>query len=290
MAIAYRLHIFRAHALTPTTVAGALCENCYLRHSDVCIVIIFTTLIPADPWLFGYYARVGYATAFRYGKRTFHLPTSETDTSSLTSSAETGWCFQAYTDYDEDVYQYMSRKMQERPCCLQHTKADFHVILADLNLNRGCIFTLSDEFGIAALAIVYPDKEASKLFINELFADTPEAERLLLTRICQDMQTESLDIIMPPVKDQSAFDLGMIRIIQAKPVLQLYAAAHPEEEMNIDLIDNELSANNGYYYLNKGKCMYSHRRLPGAHERLTIGQLTEKIFASERAYMSLMLN
>ena len=80
----------------------------------------------------------------------------------------------------------------------------------------------------------------------------------------------------PPVKDQSAFDLGMIRIIQAKPVLQLYAAAHPEEEMNIDLIDNELSANNGYYYLNKGKCMYSHRRLPGAHERLTIGQLTEK--------------
>ena len=68
----------------------------------------------------------------------------------------------------------------------------------------------------------------------------------------------------------------MIRIIQAKPVLQLYAAAHPEEEMNIDLIDNELSANNGYYYLNKGKCMYSHRRLPGAHEQLTIGQLTEK--------------
>ena len=40
MAIAYRPHIFRAHALTPTTVAGALCENCYLRHSDVCIVII----------------------------------------------------------------------------------------------------------------------------------------------------------------------------------------------------------------------------------------------------------
>ena len=77
--------------------------------------ITFTTLIPAEPWLFGYYARVGYATAFRYGKRTFHLPTSETDTSSLTSSAETGWCFQAYTDYDEDVYQYMNRKNAGTP-------------------------------------------------------------------------------------------------------------------------------------------------------------------------------
>ena len=252
--------------------------------------IAFTTLIPAEPWLFGYYARVGYATAFRYGKRTFHLPTDETDAPSLTSSAETGWCFQAYTDYDEVVYQYLNRKMQERPCCLQHTKTDFYVILADLNLSCGCIFTLSDESGIAALAIVYPDEEASKLYIKELLADTPEAEHSLLTRICQNMHTETLDIIMPPIKDQSSFDLGMIRIIQAKPVLQLYAAAHPEEEMNIDLIDNELSANNGYYYLNKGKCMYSHRRLPGAHEQLTIGQLTEKVFASEQAYMSLMLN
>ena len=128
--------------------------------------IAFTTLIPAEPWLFGYYARVGYATAFRYGKRTFHLPTDETDAPSLTSSAETGWCFQAYTDYDEDVYQYLNRKMQERPCCLQHTKTDFYVILADLNLSCGCIFTLSDESGIAALAIVYPDEEASKLYIK----------------------------------------------------------------------------------------------------------------------------
>ena len=122
MAIAYRPHIFRAHALTLTTVARALCEllsqafgRMYRNN------ITFTTLIPCR--LFGYYARVGYATAFRYGKRTLHLPTSETDTSSLTSSAETGWCFQAYTDYDEDVYQYMNRKMQERPCCLQHTKS-----------------------------------------------------------------------------------------------------------------------------------------------------------------------
>ena len=123
-----------------------------------------------------------------------------------------------------------------------------------------------------------------------MFADTPETERLLLTRICQDMQTESLDIIMPPVKDQSAFDLGMIRIIQAKPVLQLYAAAHPEEEMNIDLIDNELSANNGYYYLCKGKCMYSTERLPGTHIQMNISELTDRILQPLKPYMSLMMN
>ncbi|EKU90540.1 GNAT family N-acetyltransferase [Bacteroides oleiciplenus] len=249
--------------------------------------VAFSTLIPAEPWLFDYYARMGYVTAFHYGQRTFHLPADGKDTFPPTGIA---WQFQTFTDYSEDAYQYLNRKMQERPCCLQHTEGDFRVILADLNLSEGYIFTLSNELGISALAIAYPDENLSVLHIGELLSDTPEAEHLLLTHICRRMQAETLHITQPLMKDQSAFNLGMIRIIQAKPVLQLYAATHPEEEMNIDLVDEQLSANNGYYYLNKGKCMYSHRRIPGAHERLTIGQLTEKIFSGEKAYMSLMLN
>lgn len=249
--------------------------------------VAFSTLIPAEPWLFDYYARMGYVAAFHYGQRTFHLPADGKDTFPPTGIA---WQFQTFTDYSEDAYQYLNRKMQERPCCLQHTEGDFRVILADLNLSEGYIFTLSNELGISALAVAYPDENLSVLHIGELLSDTPEAEHLLLTHICRRMQAETLHITQPLMKDQSAFNLGMIRIIQAKPVLQLYAATHPEEEMNIDLVDEQLSANNGYYYLNKGKCMYSHRRIPGAHERLTIGQLTEKIFSGEKAYMSLMLN
>lgn len=252
--------------------------------------IAFSTLIPAEPWLFDYYARTGYVTAFRYGKRTFTLPADGKDSFSPVPPTGIAWKFQTFTDYNEDIYCYLNRKMQERPCCLQHTEADFRVVLADLELSEGYIFTLSDELGIAALAVAYPDDTSSILHIGELLSDTPEAERLLFTYICRSMQTEILHIVMPLAKGQPAFDLGMIRIIQAKPVLQLYAATHPEEEMNIDLVDDQLSANNGYYYLNKGKCMYSHKRIPGAHERLTIGQLTAKVFSAEQAYMSLMLN
>ena len=51
-----------------------------------------------------------------------------------------------------------------------------------------------------------------------------------------------------------------------------------------------MSANNGYYYLNNGKYMNSAKRLPGSHLALTIGELTEKIFATSSPYMSLMLN
>lgn len=252
--------------------------------------ITFSTLIPAQPWLYDYYARMGYATAFCYSKRTFHLPADEKAFSSSLSSPDIAWEFRNYTDYDSNVYQYVNRKMQERPCCLQHTETDFQVILADLNLSGGTIFTLSDELGFSALAVAYPDESASGLYISELFSDTPEAELVLLARICRKMQTETIDIIMPPVIDQPTFKMGMIRIIRPKLVLQLYAATHPEVEMNIDLFDEQLSANNGYYYINKGKCMHSHRRLPGAHERLSIGQLTERIFAAEHPYMSLMLN
>lgn len=71
---------------------------------------------------------------------------------------------------------------------------------------------------------------------------------------------------------------------------RLYAASHPEIEMNIELTDEQLSANNGYYYLCNGKCMTSEVRLPGAHTRMTIGELSEKILCEMQPYMSLMMN
>ena len=73
-------------------------------------------------------------------------------------------------------------------------------------------------------------------------------------------------------------------------MLQIHAAAHPELKLNIHLTDEQVSANNGYYYLNNGKCMNSAKRLPGSHLALTIGELTKKIFTTSSPYMSLMLN
>ena len=59
-------------------------------------------------------------------------------------------------------------------------------------------------------------------------------------------------------------------------MLQLYATAHPELELSIHLTDEQVSANNGYYYLNNGKYMNSAKRLPGSHLALTIGELNRK--------------
>ena len=100
----------------------------------------------------------------------------------------------------------------------------------------------------------------------------------------------SVTLLTPPAVNGKPFVLGMARIVDAKTFLQIYAASYPNIEMNIELTDKVLTTNNGYYYLCKGKCMFSKERLPGSHSQLTIGELCEKILLPLKPYMSLMLN
>lgn len=98
------------------------------------------------------------------------------------------------------------------------------------------------------------------------------------------------DSVASSEKEQTQYPLGMARIINAKEVLQLYASAFPEDEMQLEVSDKQLSVNNGYYYLCNGKCMYSTERLPGAHIPMNISELTGRILQALQPYMSLMLN
>lgn len=82
----------------------------------------------------------------------------------------------------------------------------------------------------------------------------------------------------------------MARIIQAKAVLQIYAARYPKRELNIALTDEQISGNNGYYYLNNGKCMFSSQRLPEFINSLISANLPDSFYPIEHPYMSLMLN
>ena len=247
-----------------------------MLHNDMAV----STLIPAEPWLFGYYAGMGYAPVFRYSSTIF--------TASEVTTANEAVVLNKINDYQEEVYRYLDRKLRERPYCIQHTETDFRVILADLQLWKGCVYILKQGDKIPALAIVYP--AGSTWQAGEVVAETPEMHSLLLQRICGQLNIPFIRVIAPAVAGQNPQVLGMARIINAKTVLQQYAAEHPEQEMSIALTDPQISANNGYYYLNNGKCMNSAKRLPGSHLALTIGELTEKILSPLHPYMSLMLN
>lgn len=241
--------------------------------------VLISTLIPAEPWLFGYYSRMGYAPVFHYSKKVFCMPDL---------LPPDGITVERITEYKEDVYQYLHRKMSARPCCVQHTEADFRVILADLALSDGFLFLARQGDKIAGIAIAY--RQEDSLLINELLAENTEAKTTLLYYMKQKTGYENMILLLPPALETKTYRMGMARLINVKAVMQIYATAYPEKEFQIELTDKQLTSNSGYYYLSKGKCSYSKERLPGAHLQLEVGELTDKILSPLRPYMSLMLN
>lgn len=243
--------------------------------------VLFSTLIPAEPWLFEYYTRMGYAPVFNYSEHTFLA-------SDIQQPVETEADIEQTTEFQEDAYLYLNVKVAQRPCCLQHTAADFKVVLADLAITNGWVYVARQADQVAGIAVVY--KRGDTACINELFAESDSIKDQLLYHIRQASGNEKIVQLLPPTNDLPVRTLGMARIINAPGVLRLYASAHPEVEMNIALADKQLSSNNGYYYIYKGKCRISKKKFTGACQRLTIGELSEKIFAPLQPYMSLMMN
>ena len=83
---------------------------------------------------------------------------------------------------------------------------------------------------------------------------------------------------------------GMIRIINARRALELYASANTEVDMTIQVTgDRHIPANNSYYTIAHGSVATSHEPHPDA-QVMTIQQLSSFIFGSQQAVMCLMLN
>lgn len=242
---------------------------------------MFSVLIPAEPWLFDYYARIGYAPVFCFSEKRINIADLNT--------AKEEIIVEETTDFIDDVYMYIDKKMKQRDCCIQHSAADFKVVLSDLALTHDAVFIARDVTKkIVGVAVVYQKGES--LYINEIFADNDNVKTDLLQQIGRMRGICELVIFCPVDGTLPSQHLGMIRVIDAKSALQLYAAANPRLEENIELVDEQLTVNNGYYYLCKGKCMFCSERLPGSHVRLTIGELAKRLFASYHPYMSLMMD
>lgn len=241
--------------------------------------IQFSTLIPAEPWLFDYYKRMGYATVFQYSVKEMTLP-------EFIPSKEIA--VNAVSKPQDEVYSYLNKKLSERPCCIQHSAEDFQVIMADLPISGGNLFVAKQANEIRGVAIIYKGKNC--IIINELLAEDKDTEYSLLFAIKQYTGCNHIIQLLPPDKELPQHSLGMARIINAKEVLQIYASAFPGDDMQLEVSDKQLSVNNGYYYLSDGKCRYSAERLPGAHIQTNISELTEKILKKLNPYMSLMLN
>lgn len=243
--------------------------------------VLFSALIPAEPWLFDYYARSGYAPVFYRREQPVPVYT-------LTSKSAADISVEQTTDFQEETYRYLADRLAQRSCCLQHTATDFKVILEDLAMIGDSLFVARRNKRVAGIAVAY--RYGTHTVVNELLADDESVKKELLHQVRMADESETLTLFLPVDAEGEGKLLGMARIINARRVLQLYAAAHPEETWSIELTDDQLSVNNGYYYISKGKCHTNDKRLPGSHVSLTIAQLTEKILRPMKPYMSLMMN
>lgn len=83
---------------------------------------------------------------------------------------------------------------------------------------------------------------------------------------------------------------GMLRVVNAKRALDLYAQRFPNERKVIQVYgDEHIHYNNAYYLLRDGEVEQTHRPQPNTF-RLSIAELAELIFANTQAQMTLMLN
>jgi len=241
-----------------------------------------TTLIPAEPWLFDYYANVGYIRCFDYA--TLHYRNTNHSDESIT--------LKSINHFSPTAWQYLYHKQVSRPCCVLHTEENFRVIVSDLQLSGGKIHLLYHKESIKGIAMAYPTSNPKALLIGEIAASSNKSRNQLLQAICLQEKVDELKVMLPPAEAPGCptTSLGMARILRAEPMLQLYAAAHPERQINIKLSDKELPENNGYYHIEQGECRKSERQPAICYKPLSAAELTAMLLLDEQPYMSLMLN
>lgn len=243
--------------------------------------IAFSTLLPANQGLYDYYAQSGYAPVFAYSPENYYLRVRYPHPAVHSLKKE------EITQKFQDLYNYFEHQMLQRPCCIQHTLEDFKAIIDDLYMSEGCLFVYSTadaNFAGMAFALPCPDK----IHLTELLYDSDEEKSALLHTISCKWGKREIDSRKPGDSPRTS-PRGMARIIDARQVLNLYAASHPRKSFRLKLTDPDIPANNGYYRIRNGKSFATGAGIHKADFELSIRELTTMLF-DQPAFMSLMLD
>lgn len=246
--------------------------------------VCFSTLIPAEEWLKGYYARSGYAVCFRYGVK----KTVINSLSKPVHNFDTLWNLRKVELHSSDfeaVYSFFDGQMRKRLCCIQHTSSDFEVILSDLMLSGGACWAVL--CGEQLCGVICSVPHAHHVEIKEMLLNSGVSSDAVLALLAAQYGKDKVETI---VSSSAEYELGMARVIHVEACLRRYAQLHPQEKLFLCVKGDEaIPENNGYYQLEGGQC----RRISEAPSTCTVYTLPELaafLMADEKPYMSLMLN
>lgn len=247
--------------------------------------VLLSTLIPAEEWLFGYYAKSGYTPKFGYVMETVNAcELVSSDAFQVEEEKEAG----------DELYRYFNDRMCERTCCVQHSYEDFLVIMADLRLGGGKLLVARKDSRIVGMAFVVIDGKT--VCVKELLADGMSGREAgfnairdsLLSAAATVYSVPAVEYIHPSSADLSV--LGMARLIHVEKMLSMLARKHPWLDISIQIEgDDAIPENNGYYVVANGCCRRGYCDGRDFHV-YTIESFTAKLLEAEHPYMSLMLN
>lgn len=205
--------------------------------------IPLSALIPAEPWLYGYYATKGYAPVFF--RRESHFTAVH---------RFEGAGYRRVTPSPDRLYSFFDTQMRRRPCCMLHARNDFEVICGDIRLDGGEVVALADEAGeLSALAFAVSHDD--RTVVKELLAVDDAARNAVLHEVSRAFPHTPVAVLTPPGEGCGALQrMGMMRIVDVPALLSAVACNHPSLQIVVRVTDTLLPANNGVYRLADGAC------------------------------------
>lgn len=147
--------------------------------------IPLSILIPAEPWLYGFYEKSGYATVFSYNQQVYPPKEQRLEEDALVvekySISDLGDSFlQKREDLMDACFSYFDQRLRERNACILHPYANFRTIVHDYAISDGKIWVALNNEHIPVGIIFTVPAGGSSFVAKELVADSKEVKEVLL--------------------------------------------------------------------------------------------------------------
>lgn len=241
-----------------------------------------SALIPANDGLWNYYGKLGYAPCFKRSTSRFIMADfKKMDNDNITIVGS--------EDFDAKLYDFFSKKMNERKNYLQHDIADFKTIVEFYTAFGGIASVAMRNDSIVGLIFAEKDLIDNHLLkVEECIYDDDYVLNRLLEEACVDLQCDIAEY--PTISDDNQTRKGMIRIIDAKKVLTDYAESNIDRQMSIQLVDDAVRENNFCCKMNSGECIFSEISDGEEFEKIGISELAVRLFGDLHCRMTLMID
>lgn len=253
----------------------------------------FTTLIPQEPWLIGFYQKYEYTLCFEYNLIPIQInPFSANDNYEIV---------EMNIENAQNSFQYYSNYCKKQNLFILKRYEDFLIIWEELQLFGGTVFICKDKNRVCGIAFCSPNEE--RWIIKDLITDSENIKEQLLQTINKQYPNKDVHVFKQADNNHKIFTLGMARILHVKHVLKTYAAYYPHLDIIVQVSDRQISGNNGIFQITDGKCIqlkanskYDLSVDIALLTQLIMGYQTNKlsaeyhVFNTQHSYMSLMLD